>query len=421
MLKANSVPAPAWQNDMENYAAESKNNNQDKRISILEIIGTATRGGMENYLLNLFKNLPADKFRISCICPCESLFTKTLRESGIENIYITPLADNPEWRSIQMAMEACRLQEVDVLHAHMPKSHVLAGLAGALLHKPVVATIHGMHLNPHELGVALAVKSHLITNCQETYVQALALGVPANRVNLFHNGVDTTVFTPDRSGKKLRDLINVSSSANLVGFVGRLEHEKGPDLFVRAAGHVHDILPDVHFVIAGAGSMLPELERMSRQLRLEKNLHFVDWAEEPAEIYHGLDLLVHCSRGDGTSLVLLEAMACGCPAVGMAVGGIREIIENEHTGVLVDANDWEKLAVEIIQLLEQPTLLKTMGMAARKRVEDNFNVLTNTRMVAGLLSEIAFQYKDRQPVPNKYNVLQNMNGNGLSNKNQSGK
>ncbi len=415
MLKANSVSALSVRNDMKNYS-EPKTNGHARRISVLEIIGTATRGGMENYLVNFFKNLPADEFRITCICPCESPFTKTLRELGIENIFITPLADNPEWRSIQLALEVCRLQEVDVLHAHMPKSHVLAGLAGSLMNKPVVATIHGMHLNAHELGVALAVKSHLITNCQETYIQALALGVPAERVNLFHNGVDTTAFAPGRSGKKLRELINISSATILVGFVGRLEHEKGPDLFVRAAGYVHEILPDVHFVIAGAGSMLSNLERMSKQLRLERHLHFIDWADDPAEIYPGLDLLVHTSRGDGTSLVLLEAMACGRPAVGMAVGGIRDIIENEHTGMLVDANDWERLAFQITQLLKQPKILKAMGLAARKRVEENFNVLTNSRKTATLLRDIAVQSNNEQIAANNNNVLQNANGNGVSNK-----
>ncbi len=162
-----------------------------------------------------------------------------------------------------------------------------------------------MHLNAHELGVTLAVGLHLITNCQETYVQALALGMPPHRANLFHNGVDIAAFTPEKSGKKLRDLINVSATTTLIGFVGRLEYEKGPDLFVRAAANVHTIFPDVHFVIVGAGRMFAELERMGKQLGLGESLHFVDWAEDPTEIYAGLDLLVHCSRTDGTSLVLL--------------------------------------------------------------------------------------------------------------------
>ncbi|MEO6730208.1 MAG: glycosyltransferase family 4 protein [Ferruginibacter sp.] len=335
---------------------------------------------------------------------------------GVEGAYVTPLADNPDWRSIQMTVEVARLHQVDVLHAHMPKSHVLAAIAGSLLHKPVVATVHGMHVTAHELGVALAARSHLITNCQETYIQALALGVPPERVNLFQNGVDIEAFTPGKSGKKLRDFINVPAGIPLVGFVGRLEHEKGPDLFVRAAGHVHTILPEVHFVIMGDGSMLKRLRQMSKQMCLERHLHFVDWSTEPADIYPAFDLMAHTSRSDGTSLVLLEAMACGRPVVGMSVGGVREIVENEHTGMLIEANDCEAFGNQVVNLLEQPKLLKAMGAAARKRVEDHFNALTNTRKTADLLTHVAVSWDHEQKSASTYKLSQVQNGNGsLSN------
>ncbi|MEO6732944.1 MAG: hypothetical protein ABIN01_17100 [Ferruginibacter sp.] len=55
----------------------------DNRVSVLEIIGTATRGGMENHIANFLKNLPVDKFKVTCICPCESLFTKSRVGKGI--------------------------------------------------------------------------------------------------------------------------------------------------------------------------------------------------------------------------------------------------------------------------------------------------------------------------------------------------
>ncbi|MCW3089344.1 MAG: glycosyltransferase family 1 protein [Ferruginibacter sp.] len=381
-------------------------------MSVLEIIGTATRGGMENHIMSFLKNLPAGKFRITCICPCESLFTKALREVGVEGVYVTPLADNPDWRSIQMAMEVARLHQVDILHAHMPKSHVLAGIAGSLLHKPVVATVHGMHVTAHELGVALAVKSHLVTNCEETYIQALALGVPAERVNLFHNGVDVQAFHPAKSGEKLRHLINVPGSATLIGFVGRLEPDKGPDLFLRSAGHVHELLPDVHFAVVGAGSMLNRLRQMTRQMRLEDHLHFVDWSTDTAEVYPAFDLMAHSSRNDGTSLVVLEAMASGRPVVGMAVGGVREMIGNEHTGMLVEPNDWEALGNQVVRLLEEPLVLKSMGAAARKRVEENFNVSINTRRTADLLYQVALSWHDAHESRSNYKISQALDGNG---------
>jgi glycosyltransferase involved in cell wall biosynthesis len=276
-----------------------------------------------------------------------------------------------------------------VLHAHMPKAHVLAGIAGCLIHKPVAATVHGMNVTSHELGITRGVGSHLITNCQESYTQALAMGVPSDRVNLVRNGVDISVFTPGNTGEKLRNSINVPEGTPLVGFVGRLESEKGPDLFLRAAECIHHAHPDVHFIIVGDGLMRNHLKEMCTNMRLEKHVHFLGWHTNTADIYSELDILAHTSRSDGTSLVLLEAMGCACPIVGLAVGGVREIIEHESTGLIAGAGDWEGLGMRVIQLLEQPELKKQMGVAARKRVEQCFNVATNTYGTAGILRRLA--------------------------------
>lgn len=363
---------------------------RNSRVNILEVIGNASVGGMENYIKSFIAHLPPDQFKITCICPYESPFTASLRSIGVEEVYITPIADDPSWRSIQLTVEVARLHHIDVLHAHMPKAHILAGLAGCLISKPVVATLHGMNVSSHDLGANRALGSHLITNCQEAFTQALAMGVPAERVCLVRNGVDTSVFTPGRNGDELRKAIGVPSGTPLVGFVGRLDHEKGPDLFLRAAEYVHQQRPDVHFVMIGNGSMREYLGTMCANMRLEQQLHFAGWTANTADIYPALDILAHTSRSDGTSLVLLEAMSCGCPTIGLAVGGVPEIIENGSTGSLAGAGDWEGVGSRIIQLLDQPELRRSMGVAGRKRIKQYFDLKVNTRQTAERLRDIAF-------------------------------
>jgi len=363
---------------------------RDPQIRVLEIIGNASIGGMENYMQNFLGHLNKDQFSVTCICPYESSFTTSLRQLGVKDVFITPIADDPRWRSIQLVIEIARLHEIDVLHAHMPKAHVLAGIAGSLIKKPVVATIHGMDVTSHELGITRAVGSHIITNCQESYTQALAMGISPNRLSLIHNGVDTTIFTPGNTNKELLNSLNLPEGTPLVGFVGRLEHEKGPDLFLMAVEYVHYRYPDVHFVIAGEGSMRGELEKICKQRRLDQHVHFVGWNTNCADLYRGLNILVHTSRSDGTSLVLLEAMSCGCPCVGIGVGGIREIIEHEHTALLAGQGDWEEVGIRIIELLEEPERAVTMGMAARAYVQQNFNVEKNTHCTAELLKKISY-------------------------------
>lgn len=253
-----------------------------------------------------------------------------------------------------------------------------------------------MDITAHELGIAKAVNSYLITNNQEAYVQALALGVPANHLNIVRNGVDVSKFIRDDSDDSFRKMIGVSPAATLIGFVGRLEYEKGPDQFLKAARMIHNEKPDIHFVIVGEGSMAKELDKLCLQLQLTNYVHFVKWQKANWKVYPALDLLAHTSRSDGTSLVLLEAMACGVPTVAVRVGGVPEIVEHGTTGLLV--NDWESAAENILQLLQKPLLMQKMRSAAVQRVQTQFNVRTNTEKVSDILINLALNEQNRKSV-----------------------
>lgn len=369
----------------------------DAPINVLEVIGNADKGGMENYLKSFIENLPPDRFNLTCICPYESDFTARLRELGVKDIYIARIEDDPYWRSIQLALEISKLKDIDVLHAHMPKAHLLAGLAGNLLHKPVVATIHGMDITAHELGIAKAVNSHLITNNQEAYIQAVAMGIPAGHLHIVRNGIDVSKFNTLNSGDSFRKMLGVSPTCTLIGFVGRLDHEKGPDQFLKIARMILNEKPDIQFVVVGEGAMTKDLDKLCLNMHLTGHVHFVKWQEANWNVYPALDILAHTSRSDGTSLVLLEAMASGIPTVAIRVGGVPEIVEHGTTGLL--ANDWESVAENILYLLEKPLIIQKMKKAAVKRVETTFNVKINTEKVGSILEYLALGQQNGFKVP----------------------
>ncbi len=361
----------------------------DRKINVVEIIGNADKGGMENFIKDFLIHLPKHKFSLTCICPYESKFTAELRRLGVEDVFIARIEDDPYWRSIQLAVEIGHLKKIDIFHAHMPKAHLLAGLAANLLNKPVVATVHGMDITAHELGIAKAVGSHLITNNQEAFVQALSLGISPDHLNLVRNGINTSLFTPESNGHAdLKKLIDVPDTIPLIGFVGRLAHDKGPDLFLKVAEIIHHVRPDIHFVIVGEGDMRKDLDKLCLIRRQVEYIHFVKWQEDTPRVYPNFDLLLHTSRSDGTSLVLLEAMACGIPTVAINVGGVPEIVEHGVTGIL--ANHWEDVATQALYLLENDKIRQAMAIAARERIIRFFNVKTNTEKTANILQKIAF-------------------------------
>ncbi|HEX6386648.1 MAG TPA: glycosyltransferase [Anaerolineae bacterium] len=369
-------------------------NNNKEKIHVLEVLGNAIVGGMENYVRNLIDRLP-DQFQVTCLCPYESAMTASLRQLGCD-VFVTFMDTDPRWRSIQSTVEIVRHQHIDLLHAHMPKAHVLAGLTGRLTQTPVVATIHGMEITAEELGISRTTGTHLVVVCHEARNQALALGVPPERITLIHNGVDLEKYKPGSGDNAFRSNLNIPPGAPLVGFVGRLAWEKGPDQFIHAAKVVHNQRPDVHFVLVGQGHMEDELSDMIEDMDLDHCVHLAGLRTDTWNVYPALDILVQTSRIEGMPLVLLEAMASGCPVVAMGVGGILELVEVGTTGLLSAPGDWEGIGDAVLSLLEHPAQIKQMGQAARQRAEALFDLENSVHLTSDLFWQLAASDRNRR-------------------------
>jgi glycosyltransferase involved in cell wall biosynthesis len=358
------------------------------RIRVLEIVGNAIVGGMESHVGNLVANLPADTFEIICLCPYESHFTASLRRLG-HKVFIAPVDDDPLWRSIEMAAEIVRQNEVHLIHAHLPNAHTLAGLVGRLTDTPAVATLHARGMLVQELSVTRLTGTHLIVVCQETYAQALATGVPPRNVTLIPNGIDTRRFTPERNGADFRAAIGVPSNAPLVGFVGRLSPEKGPDRFLLAAERIRQSRPDAHFVMIGDGPLREELEIEIERGGFAGCLHMVEVRHDMEAAYPAFDLLLQTSRSEGMPLVVLEAMACGVPVVAVGIGGVAEVVEHGSTGWLVSPVQWDDISRDALRLLADPQRLKRMGLLGRERVETRFDLRECVSETSSLFRRLA--------------------------------
>jgi glycosyltransferase involved in cell wall biosynthesis len=357
----------------------------DERIHILEVLGNAIVGGMENYVRNLAENLPADEFKVSLLCPFESAYTARLRAEGRE-VYIAPLRDDPPWMTVELICTLVRETGVDLLHAHLMNAHTVTAIAGRLCGIPTVATLHGMSLQPQEVSVARNTGSHTIVVCRQAWSQALAMGLAPELVSLVPNGVDLKLYHPGSvDPSEFRRTIEVGPSDTLVGFVGRLAWEKGPDKFLKAAEFMLQNRPDLHFAMVGTGAMEKELAAAVIHAGLQSRVHMVGLAREPHRIYPALDLLLHTSRADAMPLTILEAMASGVPVVALGIGGVPEIIAAGETGILVGTTewpgvvseypgDWEGVAQAALALLNQPQKRKAMAVASVARAQANFDI-----------------------------------------------
>ena len=207
-----------------------------------------------------------------------------------------------------------------MIHAHLPNAHVLAGVTGRLTGKPVLATIHGRQLTTLDLEVHRSAGTHLHVVCKQSHFHALGIGVAASQLHFIAHGVDTEVFRPERrAGGALRRRFGIADDAPVVGFVGRLSPEKGPDVFLRMALGLHERNPAVRFIVAGDGPMRHQLEAFTRRFALDGVVHLAGMQSDMPAVYNELDVLVSASHSEAMPLALMEAMACGVPLVATRV------------------------------------------------------------------------------------------------------
>jgi glycosyltransferase involved in cell wall biosynthesis len=362
----------------------------ERPINLLQIIGAAVVGGMETYVLRLLERLPHDRFRVTCLCVSENHFTSQLRDLGC-NVHVCPITDEPSWQSIQLGASLIRSEAIDVMQAHLPNAHSLAGILSKLTEVPALATIHGRYLHMRDFEVHKLTQTNISVVAKTAYYQALTLGVPSGKLKFIANGVDTEVFRPRPRSSYIHSLIGADPKAPLVGFVGRLSPEKGPEIFLQAASMVHKMhkLPkSCHFVLIGAGSMWDKLKHEIADLGLDNHVHLVGLQHDMAKTYSSLDLVVSTSFSEAMPLAILEAMASGLPVVATNVGGIPDMIAEGSTGLLSSVGDLNGLAWHISNLMSDESLRAAMGKAARKRAVEKFELNTCIDQTSELLMSL---------------------------------
>lgn len=361
------------------------------RIHVLEVLGNAIVGGMECWVERLIERLPPDRFAVTALLPFEGQFARRLREFGIE-VFVTPMPEEPCWASVQMATALVQSSGIDLLHAHLPNAHHLAALAGKLAGRPVVTTIHGRQIALLDLELHRLTGSHLSVVCQSTYFQALSLGVNAGLLSYEPNGVDCQVFAPRErpvGSHSLRARLQLSADTPLVGFVGRLSPEKGPEVFIRALLPLLARRPDAHAVMAGEGPLLEDLQEQIAQLRLDGKVHLLGLQTDMPRLYSELDLVVSSSHSEAMPLNLMEAMASGLPVIATRVGGVPGIVEHGYGGWLVAQYDSEDIGCRSAALLDDATLRHQFGECARRRAVESLNLDRSVERITQLFAKLA--------------------------------
>lgn len=253
--------------------------------------------------------------------------------------------------------------DFDLIDAHFYyPDGVAAALLARWLGKPLVVTARGSDLNvfgrdavPRALmrwagGVADA----SIGVCQALVDVLHGWGMPAAKLHVVRNGVDTQRFRPEDRVQS-RASLGVEGAPLLLA-VGNLVPVKGHDLALRALAALVPRHPGARLVLVGDGPLRAELQAQAQALGLAGHVHFAGLVpnDRLSAWYSAADLLLLPSRSEGWANVLLEAMACGTPVVATDVGGTREVVADAALGRVVPPLDPAALAAGVEAMLADP-------------------------------------------------------------------
>jgi glycosyltransferase involved in cell wall biosynthesis len=212
--------------------------------------------------------------------------------------------------------------------------------------------------------------------------------MPAQKVAVIPNGVDTGRFTPDVNIEAVRRKLGIGPTDPVVGLVAALRPEKNHELFLEMARRVVDQLPSARFVLIGDGPCRGALEQRAQSLRLKQHVHFLGERADVPALLAAMDVFVLTSHVEANPVSILEAMSTARPVVATNVGSIHEAVTEGETGYLVPPGDAGKLSDRVLQLLHAPLLGHAMGLAARRAVLQRWSIDATVRGYESLIETI---------------------------------
>jgi PEP-CTERM/exosortase A-associated glycosyltransferase len=308
-----------------------------------------------------------------------------------------------QWAIVQSL--AKRLDEIipelkpDILHAHSPALNGMAALqASKKYHLPLVyecrafwedaAVDHGTtqegslrYKLTHWLETSVFKKADAITTiCEGLRSDIVARGIPMDKVTVIPNAVDITHFAGGaQADSALKTQLGLQNTF-VLGFIGSFYAYEGLPLLLEALPAILEKQPTVRLLLVGGGPQESFLKQKTRDLGLDKQVIFTGRVphDQVQDYYNQVDILIYPRLSMRltdlvTPLKPLEAMAQGRLVVASDVGGHRELIKDQETGFLFEANNHLSLAQTVLKLLDNRSQWPKICQAGRHYVESERN------------------------------------------------
>lgn len=354
------------------------------RKKILYVITKSNWGGAQRYVHDLAVHF-AQMHDVVVACGGEGALKEHLVRKGIRVIPLPELERDvhilKDIRAFFDLLDIIRREHPDVLHLNSSKVGALGALAGRLLRVPrVVFTAHGWAWNEdrNALSTLLISATYFVTLllCHNTIAvsesvqkQATRLPFVGNNLRLIRLGIgEKELSSREEARAKLPEK---ARTPFVIGTIAELHPIKGIPYAIEAMKELNRA--DVSYVIWGEGEMRQSLEESVRRLGLQNRVFLQGHMHDAETHIRAFDCFVLPSLSEALGYVILEAGRAGLPVVATSVGGVPEIIDTMHSGILVQPKKPSEMAAALSLLLDDENRRRVFGAALQKTVRERFS------------------------------------------------
>lgn len=336
---------------------------------------------INSFLVPHIKMIKEEGHIVDCACCIERAVDEDLINNGVK-VYDLPLSRNPlDLNNLKAFKELIRIQnenKYDIIHVHTP----VAGVYGRLLKTKfkdikVIYTAHGFHFfegapkanwliyYPIE-KIMSKLTDTIITINDEDYNKALSFNIKETyKINGV--GLDLDLYKDNKEdGKEIRKKLNIKENEFVMTMIAEVNKNKNHKQMIEALKILKSKGTNVKVLCAGDGDLFDDIKEEVKNENLDDNIKMLGYRDDIEKIISACDAGLLLSYREGLPRNIMELMACGKPVIGTNIRGIRDIIQDEENGYLIDVEDAESLAKKIELLSSNRDLLRKMSESALK-------------------------------------------------------
>ncbi len=357
-------------------------------LRVVLVVSNLEFGGTQRQVLHLARALDRRRFETH-VCSLSRYLPLAAATGSAPAVQVVAKASKYDLSVVFRLRRLLLERQADLVHGFLFDAQLAARLAGRLARVPLV--IDSERNSDYDLRPVQRLAFRLTRGCVDLVVANSRAGAAFHRrihghaegqYRVVYNGVDTERFRP-MPREQVRQQLGFTPGDRVAGIFASFKPQKNHVLFFKAAARVLRDQPALRLLVVGdelAGGLRNShdhklrVSRLVDELGLRDRCLFVGNRQDPERLYNACDVVVLPSLHEGTPNVLLEALACGIPALATDVGDNAHVLAHENGGLVVPSGDEVRLADALARLLGDAALRARLSSRGRRRILENFSL-----------------------------------------------